>query len=130
MIGDREIMIKEKIVSPFVKTLVNSNALDKIEDNMMPLKRLIHDAVFAGERLKIIFVGAELFGPGHLGLLGDAHLGEKHLAQLTRGIDVQIGFARLGADRCFQFAQLAVQLDGIDGQRPGVDPHARHLDVG
>ena len=41
MIGDREIMIKEKIVSPFVKTLVNSNALDKIEDNMMPLKRLL-----------------------------------------------------------------------------------------
>ena len=41
MIGDREIMIKEKIVSPFVKTLVNSNALDKIEDNMMPLKRLM-----------------------------------------------------------------------------------------
>ena len=41
MIGDREIMIKQKIVSPFVKTLVNSNALDKIEDNMMPLKRLM-----------------------------------------------------------------------------------------
>ena len=41
MIGDREMMIKEKIVSPFVKTLVNSNALDKIEDNMMPLKRLM-----------------------------------------------------------------------------------------
>ena len=41
MRGDREIMIKEKIVSPFVKTLVNSNALDKIEDNMMPLKRLM-----------------------------------------------------------------------------------------
>ena len=41
MIGDREIMIKEQIVSPFVKTLVNSNALDKIEDNMMPLKRLM-----------------------------------------------------------------------------------------
>lgn len=41
MIGDREIMIKEKIVSPVVKTLVNSNALDKIEDNMMPLKRLM-----------------------------------------------------------------------------------------
>ena len=41
MIGDREIMIKEKIVSPFVKTLLNSNALDKIEDNMMPLKRLM-----------------------------------------------------------------------------------------
>ena len=39
MIGDREIMIKEKIVSPVVKTLINSNALDKIEDNMMPLKR-------------------------------------------------------------------------------------------
>ena len=34
-------MIKEKIVSPFVKTLVNSNALDKIEDTMMPLKRLM-----------------------------------------------------------------------------------------
>lgn len=34
-------MIKEKIVSPVVKTLVNSNALDKIEDNMMPLKRLM-----------------------------------------------------------------------------------------
>ena len=34
-------MIKEKIVSPFVNTLVNSNALDKIEDNMMPLKRLM-----------------------------------------------------------------------------------------
>ena len=34
-------MTKEKIVSPFVKTLVNSNALDKIEDNMMPLKRLM-----------------------------------------------------------------------------------------
>ena len=34
-------MIKEKIVSPFVKTLVNSNALDKIEDNMIPLKRLM-----------------------------------------------------------------------------------------
>ena len=34
-------MIKEKIVSPFVKTLVNSNALDKIQDNMMPLKRLM-----------------------------------------------------------------------------------------
>ena len=34
-------MIKEKIVSPFGKTLVNSNALDKIEDNMMPLKRLM-----------------------------------------------------------------------------------------
>ncbi len=34
-------MIKEKIVSPFVKTLVNSNALNKIEDNMMPLKRLM-----------------------------------------------------------------------------------------
>ena len=34
-------MIKEKIVSPFVKTFVNSNALDKIEDNMMPLKRLM-----------------------------------------------------------------------------------------
>ena len=34
-------MIKEKIVSPFVKTLVNSNALEKIEDNMMPLKRLM-----------------------------------------------------------------------------------------
>ena len=34
-------MIMEKIVSPFVKTLVNSNALDKIEDNMMPLKRLM-----------------------------------------------------------------------------------------
>lgn len=34
-------MIKEKILSPFVKTLVNSNALDKIEDNMMPLKRLM-----------------------------------------------------------------------------------------
>ena len=28
-------------MSPFVKTLVNSNALDKIEDNMMPLKRLM-----------------------------------------------------------------------------------------
>lgn len=41
MIGDREIMIKKKIVSPVVKTLVNSNALDKIEDNMMPLKRLM-----------------------------------------------------------------------------------------
>ncbi len=41
MIGDREIMIKEKIVSPVVKTLINSNALDKIEDNMMPLKRLM-----------------------------------------------------------------------------------------
>ena len=41
MIGDREIMIKEKIVSPVVKTLINSNALDKIEDNMMPLKRLL-----------------------------------------------------------------------------------------
>ena len=34
-------MIKEKIVSPVVKTLINSNALDKIEDNMMPLKRLM-----------------------------------------------------------------------------------------
>ena len=34
-------MIKEKIVSPVVKTLVNSNALDKIEDKMMPLKRLM-----------------------------------------------------------------------------------------
>ena len=34
-------MIKKKIVSPVVKTLVNSNALDKIEDNMMPLKRLM-----------------------------------------------------------------------------------------
>ena len=34
-------MIKDKIVIPFVKTLVNSNALDKIEDNMMPLKRLM-----------------------------------------------------------------------------------------
>ena len=34
-------MIKEKIVSPFVKTLVNSNALDKIEGSMMPLKRLM-----------------------------------------------------------------------------------------
>lgn len=41
MIGDREIMIKEKIVSPVVKTLINSNALDRIEDNMMPLKRLM-----------------------------------------------------------------------------------------
>ena len=41
MIGVREIMIKEKIVSPVVKTLINSNALDKIEDNMMPLKRLM-----------------------------------------------------------------------------------------
>ena len=34
-------MIKEKIVSPVVKTLINSNALDRIEDNMMPLKRLM-----------------------------------------------------------------------------------------
>lgn len=34
-------MIREKIVNPVVKTLVNSNALDKIEDNMMPLKRLM-----------------------------------------------------------------------------------------
>ena len=34
-------MIKETIVSPVVKTLINSNALDKIEDNMMPLKRLM-----------------------------------------------------------------------------------------
>ena len=28
-------------MSPVVKTLINSNALDKIEDNMMPLKRLM-----------------------------------------------------------------------------------------
>lgn len=34
-------MIKEKIVNPVVKTLVNSNALDKIEDNMMPLKKVM-----------------------------------------------------------------------------------------
>ena len=39
---------------------------------------------------------------------------------------VQVRLARLGADRRFQLAQLAVQLDGIDGQRPGVDPYARH----
>ena len=38
---ESDLLVKEKIVSPFVKTLVNSNALDKIEDNMMPLKRLM-----------------------------------------------------------------------------------------
>ncbi len=41
-----------------------------------------------------------------------------------------VRFARLGADRRLQFRQFAVQLDGIDRQRFGVDPHARHLDVG
>ena len=56
MIGDREIMIKEKIVSPFVKTLVNSNALDKIEDNMMPLKRKQAEReVFKNEQLYRFF---------------------------------------------------------------------------
>ena len=86
--------------------------------------------MLAGERLKVVFIGAELFGFGHLGLLGNAHFPEKHLAQLARGVDVQIRFARLGADRRLQFREFAVQLDGIDGQRFGVDPHACHLDVG
>ncbi|MDY4575967.1 MAG: GTP pyrophosphokinase family protein [Intestinibacter sp.] len=34
-------MIKEKIVSPVVKTLIKSNMIDKLEDNMMPLKKLM-----------------------------------------------------------------------------------------
>ena len=34
-------MIKEKLVRPVVKTLVNNNALDRIEEDMMPLKRLM-----------------------------------------------------------------------------------------
>ena len=90
----------------------------------------IDDPVFAGERLEVVLVGAELLGLGHLGLLGNAHFPEKHLAQLARGVDVQVRFARLGADRRLQFREFAVQLDGIDRQRFGVDPHARHLDVG
>ena len=90
----------------------------------------IDDPVFAGERLEVVLVGAELLGLGHLGLLGNAHFPEKHLAQLARRVDVQVRFARLGADRRLQFREFAVQLDGIDRQRFGVDPHARHLDVG
>ena len=86
--------------------------------------------MFAGERLEVVLVGAELLGLGHLGLLGNAHFPEKHLAQLARRVDVQVRFARLGADRRLQFREFAVQLDGIDRQRFGVDPHARHLDVG
>ena len=34
-------MLKEKLVTPVVKTLVNKNALDRIEEDMMPLKRLM-----------------------------------------------------------------------------------------
>ncbi|MGM9533438.1 GTP pyrophosphokinase [Intestinibacter sp.] len=34
-------MLKEKLVRPVVKTLVNNNALDRIEEDMMPLKRLM-----------------------------------------------------------------------------------------
>ena len=90
----------------------------------------IDDPVFAGERLEVVLVGAELLGLGHLGLLGNAHFPEKHLAQLARRVDVQVRFAHLGADRRLQFREFAVQLDGIDRQRFGVDPHARHLDVG
>ena len=90
----------------------------------------IDDPVFAGEQLEVVLVGAELLGLGHLGLLGNAHFPEKHLAQLARRVDVQVRFARLGADRRLQFREFAVQLDGIDRQRFGVDPHARHLNVG
>ena len=86
--------------------------------------------MFAGEQLEVVLVGAELLGLGHLGLLGNAHFPEKHLAQLARRVDVQVRFARLGADRRLQFREFAVQLDGIDRQRFGVDPHARHLNVG
>ena len=34
------------------------------------------------------------------------------------------------ADRRLQLRHAAVQLDGVFGQRRGVDPHARHLDRG
>ena len=43
---------------------------------------------------------------------------------------VLVGAELLGADRRLQFREFAVQLDGIDRQRFGVDPHARHLNVG
>lgn len=34
-------MLKEKIVNPVVKTLIKGNILDKLEDNMMPFKKLM-----------------------------------------------------------------------------------------
>ena len=34
-------MIKEKLMQPVVKTLVNNNVIDKFEDNMMPFKQLM-----------------------------------------------------------------------------------------
>ncbi len=90
----------------------------------------IHDPVFVGERLEIFFVGAELFRFRHLGLLGDAHLAEKHFAQLTRRVDVERCFARLCADFVLQLGQAAAQFHIVFRQRCGVDPHARHFDVG
>ncbi|WP_455544315.1 GTP pyrophosphokinase [Intestinibacter sp.] len=34
-------MLKGKLVDPVVKALVNNNAIDKLEDNMMPFKRMM-----------------------------------------------------------------------------------------
>ena len=34
-------MLKGKLVDPVIKALVNNNAIDRIEDNMMPFKRLM-----------------------------------------------------------------------------------------
>ena len=82
------------------------------------------------KRLKVLLVGTELFGFRHLGLLGNAHLRKKHLAQLPCRVDVQIRLPGLGPHRSLQFRQLAVQLHGIGGQRLRVDPHTCHLDVG
>jgi hypothetical protein len=40
----------------------------------------IDNAVLARKALQILLVGAELTCLGHLGLVGDAHLGKQHLA--------------------------------------------------
>ena len=90
----------------------------------------VDDPVFVRKRLKVLLVGTELFGFRHLGLLGNAHLRKKHLAQLPCRVDVQIRLPGLGPHRSLQFRQLAVQLHGIGGQRLRVDPHTCHLDVG
>ena len=83
--------------------------------------------MFTSEALEILLVGAVLLGLGHLGLVGDAHLTEEHLAQLTCRIDIEHRLISLPAYLILKALQLGVKLHAILRQLPCINLHARKL---
>jgi len=83
-----------------------------------------------GERGKVLFVGAVLFGFGTFRFRVDAHLLEEYRAELTRGVHVQVGRSGELSDAPFEGVHLHRQFAAVFGQTGGVYLDAGQLDVG